>query len=150
MSRNGLEVMDKSIQTTNIWLDEIMERVVPDRHAAWHLLGAVLRVLRDRLPIDETAHLGAQLPLVIRGLYYDQWHPAGTPTRERHQEEFLARVAAGIADIRPIDPKDGTKAVFAVIARHVSPGEVRKICASLPLEIRALWPDTVGGSAQAA
>ena len=69
MSTTGLEVFDKTVQTTNIWLDEIMERMGPDRHVAWHILGAVLRTLRDRLPLDDAAHLGAQLPLLVRGLY---------------------------------------------------------------------------------
>ena len=46
MSATGLDVFDKTVQTTNIWLDEIMARMGPDRHVAWHLLGAVLRSLR--------------------------------------------------------------------------------------------------------
>ena len=65
MSTTGLDVFDKTVQTTNIWLDDIMERMGPDRHVAWHILGAVLRVLRDRLPLDDAAHLGAQLPLLV-------------------------------------------------------------------------------------
>ena len=59
MSATGLDVFDKTIQTTNIWLDEIMEDMGPDRQVAWHTLGAVLRTLRDRLPPDLAAHLGA-------------------------------------------------------------------------------------------
>jgi hypothetical protein len=48
-----------------------------------------------QLPADEVAQLGAQLPILMRGLYYDQWHhPAGKPERLRHGEEFLAAVAA--------------------------------------------------------
>jgi Uncharacterized conserved protein (DUF2267) len=72
----GLDVFDKTLQTTNIWLDEIAAEIGPDRQVAWHALGAVLRALRDRIPLDLAAHLGAQLPLLARGLYYDQWHPA--------------------------------------------------------------------------
>ncbi len=67
MSATVLDVFDKTIQTTNIWLDEIMERIGPDRKLAWHTLGAVLRALRDRLPVDEGAHLAAQLPILVRG-----------------------------------------------------------------------------------
>src|SRR5205823_14042440 len=92
MSATGLEVLDKSLQTTNIWLKEIMEAVGPDRHVAWRVLGAVLHALRDRLAVEQVAHLGAELPIVIRGLYYDQWHPAGKPEKERRADEFVARV----------------------------------------------------------
>ena len=41
MSTTGLDVFDKTLQTTNIWLDEIMDVVGPDRGVAWHVLGAV-------------------------------------------------------------------------------------------------------------
>ena len=71
MSANGLEVFDKTIQTTNIWLNEIMERLGPDRQVAWKVLSTVLHKLRDRLPLELAAHLGAQLPLLVRGVYYD-------------------------------------------------------------------------------
>jgi uncharacterized protein (DUF2267 family) len=62
MSATGVNVFDKTLQTTNIWLDEIMEELGLDRQLAWHILGAVLRALRDRLPADLAAHLSAQLP----------------------------------------------------------------------------------------
>ena len=140
MSTTGLDVFDKTVQTTNIWLDEIMARMGPDRRVAWHILGAVLRALRDRLPVDEAAHLGAQLPLLVRGLYYDQWHPAAGGRKERHQEEFLARVGDGLKDTRPLNAEEAARTVFQVVARHVTPGEVHKLTAALPAQIRALWP----------
>jgi uncharacterized protein (DUF2267 family) len=76
MSTNGLEVFDKTLETTHIWLKEIMEDIGPDRHAAWHVLSVVLQRVRDRLPLPLAAHLGAQLPMLIRGVYYDQFDPA--------------------------------------------------------------------------
>src|SRR5438270_9550008 len=105
MSTTGLDVFDKTVQTTNIWLDEIMAVMGPDRHVAWHILGAALRTLRDRLPLDEAAHLGAQLPLLVRGLYYDQLHSPSTNHKERHLEEFLARAADGLKDTRPVNTR---------------------------------------------
>jgi uncharacterized protein (DUF2267 family) len=48
MTATGLDVFDKTLQVTNIWLDEIMGELGPDRHFAWHALGAVLRPLRAR------------------------------------------------------------------------------------------------------
>ena len=60
MSATGLDVFDKTLQTTNTWLNEIMSDLGPDRHIAWHVLGAVLRTTRDRLPIGLAAHLGAE------------------------------------------------------------------------------------------
>src|SRR5207247_10739936 len=79
----GLDVFDKTLQTTNIWLDEIMATLGPDRQVAWHVLGAVLHALRDRLQIGLAVHLGAQLPLLVRGLYYAQWNPSEKTLKQR-------------------------------------------------------------------
>jgi uncharacterized protein (DUF2267 family) len=136
MSTNGLEVFDKTIQTTNIWLNEIMDQMGPDRQVAWHTLGAVLRALRDRLPPDLAAHLGAQLPLIVRGAYYDQYEPAATPERSRSLEAFLDKVADELKFTRPVDTEDALRVVGAVLARHVDDGQIRKVWASLPEEIR--------------
>ena len=116
-----------------------MAELGPDRQVAWHALGAVLHPLRDRLPLDLAAHLGAQLPLLIRGLYYDQWHPAGQPQRLRTLDEFLERVSQGLAQIRPVNARDATRAVFRTLSRHLDPGQVRKAIDSLPEEVRGFW-----------
>jgi uncharacterized protein (DUF2267 family) len=141
MSATRLEVFDKTVQTTNAWLKEITEATGLDRRRAYHVLTAVLHALRDRLTVDEVAQLGAQLPILVRGLYYDRWHhPAGKPDRLRHKEEFLATVAAELDDIGPIDPEDATRAVFAVLERHIAPGEIEDVKAMLPTHLRELWP----------
>ena len=141
MSTTGLEVFDKTVQTTNAWLKEIMEVTGPDRHRAYRVLAAVLHALRDRLTVDEAAQLGAQLSILVRGLYYDQWHhPSGKPERLRHKDEFLAAVAAELDDIGPINPELATRAVFSVLERHIAPGEIEDIKATLPAHLRELWP----------
>lgn len=80
MSATGLEVFDKTLQTTNIWLGEIERDIAPDRQIAWKILSTVLHKLRDRLPIDLSAHLGSQLPLLVRGAHFDQYRPAHQPS----------------------------------------------------------------------
>lgn len=139
MTVTGLEVLDKSVQATNVWLNEISERIGPDRKLAWHVLGVVLRVLRDRLTTEEAAHLAAQLPLVVRGAYYDQYRPSVQPDVFRSREELLERVAAKLGDVRPVDPRLAVEAVFSVIDRHIGGGETAQVRHSLPEEIRALW-----------
>jgi uncharacterized protein (DUF2267 family) len=67
MSATGLDVFDKTVQTTNAWLKEIMEVTGPDRRKAYRVLAAVLHALRDRLTVDEAAQLGAQLPILCAG-----------------------------------------------------------------------------------
>jgi uncharacterized protein (DUF2267 family) len=139
MSATGLDVFDKTLQTTNIWLNEIMDRLGPDRHVAWKILSAVLHPLRDRLPVELAAHLGSQLPLLVRGLYYDQFEPARQPSGCDTPEQFRAAVASWLRDIRPVDPDEAIGVVFALLSRHVSEGQVAKVRHSLPRGIRMLW-----------
>jgi uncharacterized protein (DUF2267 family) len=149
MTTTGLEVFDKTIQITNGWLNEIMVDLGPDRHTAWHALTAVLRALRDRLPVDLAAHLGSQLPLVVRGAYYDQFRPARQPRVTRSLEEFLARIEESFRYTRPVDSKEACRTVFKVLTHHVDPGQIAKVWEALPEPVRDLWPDTVRARAAA-
>jgi uncharacterized protein (DUF2267 family) len=136
MSATGLDVFDKTIQTTNIWLDEIMHEMGPDRQVAWHILGAVLRTMRDRLPAGLAAHLGAQLPLIVRGAYYDQYEPAAAPDKSRTLEEFLSHVNAELKSTRPVNSREAVRVVCSVLARHIDDGQMRKVWQSLPEDVR--------------
>ncbi len=140
MSATGLEVFDRTLQTTHIWLDEIIEDLGTDRHTAWHVLGAVIRSLRDRLPLNLSAHLAAGLPLLVRGLYFDQWQPGRENLKSRALSEFLEHVSDGLAGTKPIGSVDAAKAVFAVLERHLDKGQIDKVRQALPEDVRALWP----------
>jgi uncharacterized protein (DUF2267 family) len=126
MSATGLEVFDRTLQTTHIWLDEIIEDLHTDRQTAWHVLGAVMRSLRDRLPPGLSAHLSAELPLLIRGCYFDQWRPGAENLKMRSLAEFLERVSDGLRDTKPIGSLDAVRTVFAVLERHLDRGQQRK------------------------
>jgi uncharacterized protein (DUF2267 family) len=136
MSAIGLEVFDKTLQTTNIWLDEIMVELGPDRQVAWHVLGAVIKTVRDRLQPDLAAHLGSQLPLLVRGAYYDGYQPSAAPEKIRSLDEFLSKIKERTQFIRPVDSGGALRVVCGVLARHVDGGQMAKVWESLPEEIR--------------
>jgi uncharacterized protein (DUF2267 family) len=146
MSATGLEVFDKTLHTTNTWLGQIMATLGPDRQIAWHVLGAVLRALRDRIPLGLAAHLGAQLPLLVRGAFYDRWRPREQPTDWRSLDEFLSIIAGELSHLRPVDPKDAARSVFQTLDHYLDPGQVEKVREALPEEVRRLWSSNkVGG-----
>ena len=136
MSATGLEVFDKTLQTTNIWLNEIMSEIGPDRQLAWHVLGAVLHALRDRLQPELAAHLGAQLPILVRGAYYDGYRPSASSDSRRSVDEFLGRVKAELEFTRPVDTGNAVRTVCEVMAKHIDEGQAKKVWDALPEDIR--------------
>ena len=139
MSANGLEVFDRTLETTHVWLNEICNDLGPDKQVAWKLLSTVLHKLRDRLTLNLAAHLGAQLPLLVRGVYYDQFEPGKMPSEFRSREEFIAEVAEWLSDTRPVDPEEAIRSVFRVLSRHISEGQINKVRDALPKSVRQMW-----------
>ncbi len=141
MSNTGIPAFDKTLQLSNVWLNELMQAVDwDDKYRAYRLLRATLHTLRDRLPAHEAVHLGAQLPMLIRGLYYEGWHmPDKTPSG-RSKADFLAHIEAAFSKDPNEDTEGLVRQVFALLARKVSTGEIGDITQVLPPEVRALWP----------
>jgi uncharacterized protein (DUF2267 family) len=139
MTVDTVNVFEHTIEITHTWLHDLMEQLGwHDKHRAYVALRAVLHALRDRLSVDDASHLAAQLPMLIRGFYYEGYHPADKPLAERKKSEFLGHVVAECPDEYRSDGLV-TKAVFQVLAKHISPGEIEKIKRALPQDIRTLW-----------
>jgi uncharacterized protein (DUF2267 family) len=141
MSATGLEVFDTTVQKTNTWLNELRHLLGwESRQKAYQALRVTLHALRDRLTVEEVAQFGAQLPMLIRGFYYEGWDPTGKPLRLRHREEFLDRIKQEWRGDDDINPEGVARAVFVVLKRRVTEGEIEDVQHLLPAEIRDLWP----------
>ena len=139
MSEQGLETIESTTQKTHEWIARIAESMHMDKRDAYKCLRAVLQTLRDRLPLDLAVHFGAQLPMLIRGLYYEGWEPSKVPIK-MSREEFLAEVQAKIVADRVIDPVETVRNVLTVIASHTGNGELEKIMLALPKDMQSLSP----------
>ncbi len=136
-----MESFDKAVHNANLWLKDVMEELDwEDRHRAYAALRATLQALRDRLTVEEAAQLGAQLPTLVRGIYYEGWHPSGKPLKERHKEDFLRHIAHALRYDAQAEPENVARAVFRVLAHRVTVGEMEDVRRILPGEIRALVP----------
>jgi uncharacterized protein (DUF2267 family) len=100
-----------------------------------------LRTVRNRIPIELAAHLGAQLPLLVRGTYYDQFRPSEEPQTWRSAEQFLAIIADQLRSTRPVGARDAAQAVFRVLNQRIDAGQITKIRHALPEQVRELWPE---------
>jgi len=142
MSAKGLEVIDHTVQTTHEWINELKERLDWVGHRdVLHLMRATLTSLRDHLSHEEAADFAAQLPLLIRGIFYEGWQPAGTPLKDRSQQAFVDRIEAQIESSVDYRGVEDISTVFKLLNTRISRGEISDMRANLPSGIRDLWPE---------
>jgi uncharacterized protein (DUF2267 family) len=139
MSDTDPAIIERSVEKAHIWPKELTEELgVEDRQYAYRALRAVLHTLRDRLTVDVAAKLAAQLPTLIRGIYYEEWDPSRTPLPIHDVEGFLDHVAAEGRLAGETEASVAVDAVLAVLRRHVTPGELDDVLAVLPAKLKAL------------
>lgn len=126
-----------ALNTANVWLSAVTEALgTEDRHFAQRALRGWLHALRDRLTIDVAAHLGAQLPELLRGIYYEGWDPSNVPVkynREGFVDRFVHEAKVSAGDVPRMAP-----AITAAVHRQVSPGQLEAVFEQLPHDVRAL------------
>lgn len=145
-----LGVLDTTVQKTHAWLRDIKEGLGFDNdRAAYSALRATLHGLRDLLTTDQVALLGAQLPLLVRGIYYEGWDPPPPTDGARHRHEFLEDVRRELREHLELrDAEHVARIVFGVLETHVTPTVIDKIVHSLPRDVRALWPQPASSNAR--
>ncbi|MCU9849694.1 DUF2267 domain-containing protein [Defluviimonas sp. WL0024] len=140
MSALGLKMIDEAVQSANIWVNEVDSRTGWDnKQRSYRLLRAVLHAVRDHLTVDEATDLGAQLPTLIRGIYYEGWNSARNPARMRHAEDFVAAVQRGFAPDPLGDADRAVRAVFDLLDSHIAPGEMKDVRGAFTKEVRSLF-----------
>jgi len=131
-----------SLQKTYEWLQDVEDALsTDDRPTAYHALRAVLQALRDRLTPVEACELAAELPAMLRGIYFEGWSPVGKPEKMDKQEFFervkkLAGPTSG-----DLNPARCVPAVFGVLQKRIAAGELDDIRGVLPDQFAGLWPD---------
>lgn len=140
MSTQGLESIDHTVQLTHIWINELDEQLGwNDKQRSYRLLRTLLHALRDWLPADESANLAAQLPTLLRGVYYEHWRPATTPVAQRSKADFLDRIDRAFVKDPIMFIEETLSIAFRFLNGKISAGELQDVHRSLPADIRALW-----------
>lgn len=127
-------------QQAQQWVNELAEDLNWNERRAYHLLRSVLHVLRDWLSPEEMTDLSAQLPVLIRGIYFEGWKPLETPVWDRRKEDFIERIQASFSDDLLNDPDTAVAAAFRLLDRHISHGEIVQVRNSMKKTLRDLWP----------
>jgi uncharacterized protein (DUF2267 family) len=131
-----------AVQQIQEWLKELRDNGgLANEQEAYAVLRAVLHQLRDRLTVTEAVDLGAQLPIIVRGIYYEGWQPQHAPAKVRSKQGFLDQVTLKLLPHR-IPPEPAVRDVFRLLAHHLDPGEIADVIDQLPDGIKELWPET--------
>ena len=142
MQTTDITGFDRSLQETHTRLHDISEALGDPRSSvAYHALRGTLFALRDRLPPAEVFDLSAQLPLLIRGVFFEGYRPHDKPEKY-HRDAFLARVQAELDRAGGANVTAAVRAVFRVLEQHVGAGEIEDVRTALPADIRALWEES--------
>lgn len=136
----GFDVFDRTVQKSLQWLDEIGDELEVDRHDAYRVLRAVLHALRDRLTAVEACELAAQLPMLLRGLYFEGWTPLDKPMRIRRMDELVDVVRDELPPgASAAGAREAVDAVMRALDRHISRGELEDVRHCLPKVLREAW-----------
>lgn len=128
--------LDHSVDITNVWLGELAAALgTDDRQHAYRILRSFLHTLRDGLSVGESADLVAQLPIVLRGVYFQDWQPHRYPRRYRNQSAFLRRFAEEARLENEADVQFAAIAALGELSRHVSIGEVGDLMRVMPPDV---------------
>jgi len=140
MSAIGLESIDHTVQLTHVWINDLDSQLQWNNKArSYRLLRAALHALRDWLQVNEAVDLAAQLPTLLRGVYYEQWRPVAVPVKERSKAAFLKRIDAAFANDPLPDSEFAVRCVFRLLSHKVTGGEIEDVRQALPADLRALW-----------
>ena len=135
---NTIKSFEHGLRSSEIWVHDLAGQAAWDNNHAYHVLLATLKTIRDRLPHEEAAHLASQMPLIIRGAYWEGWRPAHTPEKYHSSEEFLGRVSKLVPELGLRSAATAVEQVMRFLDTHLSSGEVRHVLSEMPGEISGL------------
>jgi uncharacterized protein (DUF2267 family) len=134
-------VPQASIDKFHVWIRDLQAGLdVRSAAQAVAVLRSVMRLLRDSLPIAEVADVGAQLPLILRGYWYEDWAPTRRRAHFRQRGSFVRKLEETLPRQLRVGPETAAAAVFDLLARHITLGEAKDVADVLPRDVRELWP----------
>lgn len=138
----GYHSFDTTVDKTNRLLKEIEQQYgwpKERRNQSYAALRGVLHALRDRMTVEETAQFAAQLPMLVRGLFYEGWDPTNVPVK-MGREDFLNRVRQEF----PYEVQGGTPDLVTTVVQALklygTEGEWEHIKSSMPKELATVVP----------
>ncbi len=144
MSHTSIPSFTQAAQQAQQWVNELSADLNWNEQRAYGLLRAVLHTIRDWLSLEEAADLSAQLPLLVRGIYFEAWNPSIAPVSERSKHDFILSLTKRLGHDTDVETDvkidKAITAVFGLLDRHISHGEIVQVRNSMKKPLRQLWP----------
>jgi uncharacterized protein (DUF2267 family) len=135
-----IQDLNAAVQATEEWIDDLKERLGwHDRERTYLALLAAMHALRDCLGRDEAVYVAAHLPPLLRGLYYEGWHPGGRMAA-MSRAAFVERIHASMHRDPAVDAEQVARAVLALLAARLPAAEIEDAKAATPKPLHNLWP----------
>jgi len=126
-----------SLHVARAWIrDAALALGTDDPRAAWSALRAVLPTLRDQLPAAEVADAASELPILLRGIWYEGWSGRAEPAGTR--AEFVAAVEARLGASAELDPETAIRGVVRLLRERISAGELSHMEGALPRALKGV------------
>lgn len=142
MAEQMISAFESSLDKTNVMLKEIESAYgwpKEQRNQSYAAMRTVLHLLRDRMPVGQSVEFAQQLPVLLRGVYFEGWQPENVPVK-LNRDDFLYEVRQGF----PYDVEGGTQRVVQVVLdtlrRHVNQGEWEDVKSTMPRDLVQMIP----------
>ncbi|MET8093578.1 DUF2267 domain-containing protein [Micromonospora sp. NPDC005220] len=142
MADSMISAFESSLDKTNLILKDIENAYgwpKERRNQSYAALRTVLHLLRDRLPVDESVEFAQQLPVLVRGIYFDGWVPSDVPIK-LNRDDFLYEVRQGFPYDAEGGPERVTQVVLDTLRRHVTQGEWQDVKDTMPKNLAMMMP----------
>lgn len=123
-----VSVFARTAHKSQEWIREMQKELKwISGDSTYHLLRAVLQSLRDQMSINEAAHFSAQLPILLRGTFFEGWNPQISELSGSTKDEFLQNVKhrMGPLGTQKFELESGVLVALNVIKKHISAGEMK-------------------------
>jgi uncharacterized protein (DUF2267 family) len=134
MANTGIPAFSHAAQQAQQWIKELSEDLNwSDQGRAYRLFKSVLHAVRDWVSAEEATDFSAQMPMLIRGVYFEGWDPLKAPVIYRKRIDFINDPL--------VMPAEDVGKVLEFLGRKLPGGEIRQVRQSMPKSLRALWAD---------
>jgi uncharacterized protein (DUF2267 family) len=109
-----------------VWMRAVMsEGGTTDAETSLKVMAEGLRAIRERLTVEEAAQLGAHLPLLVRGIFFEAWDPGAHGAQSK--TEVLGMLGRRCSGGESATSADVASVLFRVVKARMMSADAREL-----------------------